>query len=356
MATKITMKEIARRVNVSVATASRVINQPHLVAEETRELVLAAMREHDYVYNAVAGSFSRKHSTTIGVIIPTTENQAFASTVMAIQAECMDHNYAVMVYSSHFDPEAEDRILRQFLERQLEGVIITARDKSQSALARLLMGHGIACVFLWEVMKEPELSFVGFDNFQAGARVAAHLLDLGHRRIGLMAGLFSKVDRVAHRVAGCRQAFEDRGLRWNPDLVLELDPSLAAGREGVKRLMKGPARTRPTAVLTLSDTLALGARAGLDDLGLRVPEDVSLSGFDGLELTAYTLPPLTTLHVPAEEIGRQAVRTLFNLIGNKDGGPIRLQLETELVVRASTRAVEAAPEGRRKKMKQEERP
>lgn len=336
---RITMKEIARRVNVSVATASRVINQPHLVAQETRELVLAAMRDNDYVYNAMAGDFSRNHSTTIGVIIPTTENQAFGSTVMAIQAECMAHNYAVMVYSSHFDPAAEDRILRQFLERRLEGVILTARDRNQSSLARLLMGHGIACVFLWEVMEEPELSYVGFDNFQAGVKAAAHLLDLGHRRIGLMAGPFNRVDRVARRVAGCRRAFEDRRVEWNPDLALELDPSLAAGREGVKELIKRAGRRRLTAVLALSDTLALGARAGLADLGLNVPEDISLSGFDGLELTAYTQPPLTTLNVPAEEIGRQAVRTLFQLIGGQDRGPIRLELETEMVVRESTRPV-----------------
>ncbi|OGO39480.1 MAG: hypothetical protein A2147_07710 [Chloroflexi bacterium RBG_16_57_8] len=189
------------------------------------------------------------------------------------------------------------------------------------------------CLIMWEKLDDDLISYVGFDNFRASFMMTEYLVSLNHRRIGLICGPFSKVGRVRARMDGYRAALAAHAIPFDPDLVVEKEPTLVDGREAMRRLLAMP--ENPTAVFAASDILAIGALAGVKDKGMRVPEHVSLAGFDDIDFAAYCSPPLTTVRVPSREIGQLAVKVLIEMM--KDG-PIPARqycLDTDLVVRSS---------------------
>ena len=332
---KVTMQEISRLAGVSPATVSRALHSPHLVRKATRERVTRVMQASDYVYNATAADLSRKRSSTIGVIIPTTRSLVFSTSLLAIQEAAQDNNYTIMAGSSKYDPAAEAALISQFQERRLAGIILTGFLKGQQELIRRLVRDGMPCIVIWDKLDDPELSYVGFDNFKATYAVTEYLIGLRHRRIGLIIGPYSKVDRVRRRLEGYLAAMQDHGIPHQPAWTIEKEPTLVDGREAMTRLMSMP--ERPTAVLAASDTLAVGAMAAARDLGLSIPQDVSIAGFDDIDIAAYCNPPLTTVRVPAYEIGRLAIKVVLDMArtGNLDAQ--RYCLDTSLVVRHSCR-------------------
>ncbi len=329
------MQEISRLAGVSPATVSRALHSPHLVRKATRERVTRVMQAADYVYNATAADLSRKRSSTIGVIIPTTRSLVFSTSLLAIQEAAQDNNYTIMAGSSKYDPAAEAALISQFQERRLAGIILTGFLKGQQELIRRLVRDGMPCIVIWDKLDDPELSYVGFDNFKATYAVTEYLIGLRHRRIGLIIGPYSKVDRVRRRLEGYLAAMQDHGIPHQPAWTIEKEPTLVDGREAMTRLMSMP--ERPTAVLAASDTLAVGAMAAARDLGLSIPQDVSIAGFDDIDIAAYCNPPLTTVRVPAYEIGRLAIKVVLDMArtGNLDAQ--RYCLDTSLVVRHSCR-------------------
>jgi DNA-binding LacI/PurR family transcriptional regulator len=332
---KVTMQEISRLAGVSPATVSRALHSPHLVRKATRERVTRVMQASDYVYNATAADLSRKRSSTIGVIIPTTRSLVFSTSLLAIQEAAQENNYTIMAGSSKYDPAAEAALISQFQERRLAGIILTGFLKGQQALIKRLVRDGMPCIVIWDKLDDHELSYVGFDNFKATYAVAEYLIGLRHRRIGLIIGPYSKVDRVRRRLEGYLAAMQDHGIPHQPAWTIEKEPTLVDGREAMTRLMS--MRERPTAVLAASDTLAVGAMAAARDLGLSIPQDVSIAGFDDIDIAAYCNPPLTTVRVPAYEIGRLAIKVVLEMArtGNLDAQ--RYCLDTSLIIRHSCR-------------------
>jgi DNA-binding LacI/PurR family transcriptional regulator len=332
---KVTMQEISRLAGVSPATVSRALHSPHLVRKATRERVTRVMQASDYVYNATAADLSRKRSSTIGVIIPTTRSLVFSTSLLAIQEAAQENNYTIMAGSSKYDPAAEAALISQFQERRLAGIILTGFLKGQQALIKRLVRDGMPCIVIWDKLEDPELSYVGFDNFKATYAVTEYLIGLRHRRIGLIIGPYSKVDRVRRRLQGFLAAMQDHGIPHQPAWTIEKEPTLIDGREAMTRLMSMP--ERPTAVLAASDTLAVGAMAAARDLGLSIPQEVSIAGFDDIDIAAYCNPPLTTVRVPAYEIGRLAIKVVLEMArtGNLDAQ--RYCLDTSLIVRHSCR-------------------
>jgi DNA-binding LacI/PurR family transcriptional regulator len=330
---QITIQDVARLAGVSAATVSRALHSPHLVSQGTRENIQRVMRENHYIYNAAAADFSRNKSSVVGVFIPTTAGTVFAGTVGAIEEYAYEHGFPLMVSNTRYDPDIEAALLHQCLERRLAGVILTGYCQANEALILSMAEKGLPCLVAWEILPDSlPLSYVGIDNYQAAFDATDHLLGLGHRRVGLIVGPRSGILRARRRFDGYAAALEARGIPYDPSLVIERQPSMLNGKEAMSRLLH--LSKPPTAVFAASDFLAIGALAAVREAGLQVPQDISVMGFDDIEFANYCNPPLTTVRVPGQEIGRMAVSLLMDLIA-EGPPPRRLCLDTQLVLRKS---------------------
>jgi len=327
------MKEIAALAGVSKATVSRVIHSPHMVKAETRQKIERLMAEHSYVYDVHAAEFSRRKASVIGLIVPTLRGSIYAEQIMGMQARIGETSYALLIGHNNYDVEIETALLNLFLQRRLAGVILTGIKPESIDFVRSAQVDGMPCVVTWETVDDPSISYVGFDNHRAAFTATEYLLRLGHRRIGLIMGPVSTVTRVKQRLAGYRAALEGAGVTFDSGLVIEKQPTLSDGNQAMSRLL-GLSR-RPTAVFAASDLLALGAMKAATDAGLEVPKDLSIVGFDDVDMAAYSMPALSTVRVPAYEMGDLAVASLLDMIENGSSGAHRYCLDTELVVRGS---------------------
>jgi len=332
------MQEIAAKAGVSLATVSRTIHSPHLVRTETREHIREVMAEYRYVYNMTAGDFSKKRSSVIGVIIPTTKGAIFSNSTQIIQEKAQERGFSLIIGNTGYDGDAESTLLRQFQERRLAGIILTGFAIGQESAVKEVVQSGIPCVVIWETLEDSALSFVGFNNFTAAHSMTEYLIRLKHQRIGLILGPYTKVRRARRRLEGYQAALRDSGLRYDARMVIEKQPTLQEGKEAMKKLLS--MRQAPTAVFAASDMLALGALAAAKEKGFRVPEDISIAGFDDIDFAAFSNPPLTTVRVPASQMGEMAMDTLMEMIEGNSGEVRQITLDTELVVRGSCRRLE----------------
>ena len=335
---RIRMQEIAAKAGVSLATVSRTIHSPHLVKTETREHIRQVMTEYHYVYNMTASDFSKKRSSVIGVIIPTTKGAIFSNSTQTIQEKAQEKGFSLIVGNTGYDGDVESTLLRQFQERRLAGIILTGFAIGQESAVREVVQSGIPCVVIWETLEDSSLSFVGFNNFTAAYSMTEYLIRLKHQRIGLILGPYTKVRRARRRLEGYQAALGDNGLRYDPRMVIEKHPTLHEGEEAMRKLLS--MRQPPTAVFAASDMLAVGALAAAREKGFRVPEDVSVAGFDDIDFAAFSNPPLTTVRVPASQMGKMAVEMLVEMIEGNSGEVRQITLDTELIVRGSCRRLE----------------
>lgn len=332
---RIRMQEIAAKAGVSLATVSRTIHSPHLVKTETREHIRQVMTECRYVYNVTASDFSKRRSSVIGVLIPTTKGSIFANSTKTIQEKAQERGFSLIIANTGYDGEVESMLLRQFQERRLAGIILTGFAIGQENAVREMVQIGIPCVVIWEALEDSSISFVGFNNFTAAYSMTEYLIRLGHECIGLILGPYTKVRRAKRRLEGYQAALRDYGLRYDPRLVVERQPTLHEGKEAMEKLLS--VRQPPTAVFAASDMLAIGALAAAREKGLKVPDEVSVAGFDDIDFAAFCNPPLTTVRVPAVQMGEMAVEVLMEMIEGNLREAKRIILNTELVIRESCR-------------------
>jgi len=329
---ELNMKEVARLAGVSVATVSRVFRDPDKVRSQTRELVWAIAKENGYIYNAAAGDMSSKRSTVIGVLVPMANNSLFGNTLLGIQDTAMAAGFSVMQGSTRYDAAMERKLLDIFLQRRVAGIILTGFHFEQQALVeKLAKETTLPLVVVWEKPSNPNVSYVGFDNRQAAYAATRHLIGLGHRRIGLIIGPYTRVARVAERFEGFLAAMREAGLTPAPELVLERMPALVEGRAAMETLLS--LDNPPSAVFAASDILAIGAMHGARQRGRDIPGDVSIIGFDDTDVSAYMHPPLTTIRVNAYEIGKLVAQVVLDHAAGKSG-PRHYCMETDRVIGA----------------------
>ncbi|MCP4756567.1 MAG: LacI family transcriptional regulator [Proteobacteria bacterium] len=330
---KKTINDIAELAGVSKATVSRSLHSPHLVKAGTRDRIKRVMESQDYVYDAVAGDLSRRKTSVLGLIIPTIKNSIFSNTVYGIQQKAEEYGYTTIIGNSDYDEASETRLIRLFQQRRMAGLIVTGLSHETKDRIETLVQSGIPSVVTWETLNSDKISYAGFDNYKAAYSMTSYLLRLRHRRIGLLIGPYSRVNRAQQRLEGYKSALRDGGIPFDPGLVLEREYTLVDGKEGMRALLN--LSDPPTAVFAASDVLAMGALAAVKEKGLTVPGDVSLAGFDDIDFAAYLDPPLTTVKIPAFEMGQLAVKALIKMI---DKGPEQVRqycLETDLIVRKS---------------------
>ncbi len=324
------LAHVAARAGVSTATVSRALNGTAPVTQAVLHRVESACRELGYVPNGAARALSSRRTRTIGAVVPSIENAGFAIAIAALQRRLDTAGYTLLVASSDYDPAAELHQVTALISRGIDALLLVGHEHDP-ALMTLLDRHALPFIESWTLSETHPC--IGFDNAAAARRLTDYLLDIGHLRIGVIAGRVRDNDRAAGRVAGVRAALEARGLALAAEWTIERPYRILEGRLAMRALLAAP--DRPTAVVCGNDQLAFGALIEAKATGLSVPRDVSVTGFNDLDFAAFLDPPLTTVHVPADTIG-----TLSGdyLVGRLHDQPVLRanEVETWLVVRAST--------------------
>jgi LacI family transcriptional regulator len=329
-ANAVTVHDVAKVAGVSVATVSRVLNANSAVAKVLRERVTAAAARLGYTPHAAARALASQRSRTIGAVIPTLENANFAAGIEALQRRLADAGYTLLLASSNYDAQEELRQVKALAAHGVAGMLLVGASHA-SGLYEFLEARKIPSVNAWVL--DAKHASVGFDNREIGRALARYLLDLGHLEFGLIAQITSNSDRAAARVAGVRETLAARGLRPPLERLTEYPYKIIEGQLALRGLMQ--ARPRPTAVICGTDNLAFGALTEAQRLGLAVPRELSIAGINDAEFSAYLNPPLTTMRLPAAEIGARAAEYLLGMVDERPVAPVT-EVQVSLIVRGST--------------------
>jgi LacI family transcriptional regulator len=328
----VTLADVARAAGVSPATVSRVLNHPDAVRERLRESVRDAVSRLGYLPHGAARALASRRSNTIGAIVPTLDNAIFARCIDALQRRLDAGGYVLLLATTEYDRVREIAEAEALLERGVDGLMLVGAAHDPALWTRLAR-HAIPVVTTWNYDPAGVRPCVGFDNARAAMRVTHHLLDLGHRRVAMIAGLTSDNDRAAARVYGVRRALAERGILLRPELLIERPYSIPDGRQAMRML--AALADPPTAVICGNDVLAIGALLECIAAGIAVPGRISITGFDDLELASHLQPPLTTIRVPSAEMGRLAASYLIDRLAGRIT-PALVELEAELILRGTT--------------------
>lgn len=330
------IKDVALRAQVSTTTVSHVVNHTRFVSDKVRAEVEAAIRELGYVPSAVARSLKSNTTKTIGMLIPNCSNPYFAEIVRSVEDHCFGAGYTLILCNTDDDPHRQGAYLQVLSEKRIDGMIIISTGEDADLL-RLLQGLPIPTVLLDREMDEVHCDLVETAHLQGGLMATQHLIDLGHRRIACLAGP-ADLNPSAQRIEGWRTALAQSGLTdETADLLWHSDFSSQGGFATMQSILAS--RQPPTAVFVCNDLMCIGALSAAHEAGVRVPQDMSLIGFDDIELARFTSPALTTIAQPKHRIGVAAVDMLLERI---QGGRVQARqvlLQPALIVRNSTAGI-----------------
>lgn len=326
-----TLHDVAAFAGVSTATVSRVLNFPDKVAHKTRDKVQAAIATLGYSPNFGAKVMAARRTNTIGAIIPTMENAIFARGLQAVQEELRLHGFTMLVASTSYQPDIEEEQIRALVARGADGLLLIGHARSP-AIYQFLAAQGIPTLITWAFDKDAPLPSVGFDNKAAMQTMARAVIAKGHRHLAMISAPIVGNDRAGGRLLGVKEAMAEAGLSPAALQVIETGYAIDNGAKAFAALMQRS--PRPTAVLCGNDVLAVGALRQAREMQIPVPAAVSIVGFDDIELAQIAYPPLTTMHVPHQQMGRKAAQTLVAMV--RDGSvPEAAALEVSLVRRGS---------------------
>jgi LacI family transcriptional regulator len=329
-----TLADVAHAAGVSTATVSRCLNTAATVSPKTRSRVMAAVEQLGYVPHFGARAMAAKRTNTIGAIIPTMENAIFARGLEAFQKKLRELGYNLLVSSSGYQPDLEAAQIKAMVARGADGLLLIGYERA-SETYDYLDKRGIPTLIAWAYRKDAKRPSIGFDNKTAMAELTQHVIGIGHRRIGVISGIVAGNDRAAERVYGIKQAARAQGLNPNDIHVIETRYEIEDGGAAFRQLMQ--ASPQPSVIICGNDVLAAGALHQAREMGLRVPADISITGFDDIELASIVSPPLTTVHVPHRQMGQDAATELVQMIEGQSSGRSQ-QLQSSLVLRASLTA------------------
>jgi DNA-binding LacI/PurR family transcriptional regulator len=329
-----TIYDVARLAGVSTATVSRALNGTGQIAASTRVTIEAAVEQLGYRPNTVARSLVTKTTQTIALLLPDITNPFYAALVNGIQQTALSHGHTMLLCTTESDAEREEHYLRVLRAKQVDGALVDGLVLPPDRIARFVE-DGFPIVCLDRDIDSRSIPLVQVDNRLGGRIATEHLIDLGHTRIGHVTGA-GELGISDERLAGYRDALNGAGLPIDFQLVEEGRFTDDGGHDAARRLLEREPGV--TAIFAANDLSALGVLNAVAEAGKRVPDDVSVVGFDDLHLSAYTAPPLTTIRQPAVEIATLATEILIGLTNGREVEEMRHLLEPELVVRASTRS------------------
>jgi len=329
-----TLVEIARTAGVSVSTVSHVVNGTRFVSPDTAKQVHDAIAKIGYLPNTLARSLKLASSSSVGLAISALSNPYFSDIICAVEAECARLGLMVFLADTQDDPDKELAIVRGLHQRRVDGIIFAPSARPARALDYLLH-HGPPCVLI-DRMADRRFDQIGVDNVNAMDALVDHVVAKGHRHIAFVAGQPGFATTV-ERIAGFQAALESRGIDIPAEFVVMGSATMAEATEAAHRLLS---LARPPSVIVTGNNLAtIGVMRAVRELGLAVPRDLSLVGFDDFEWADLFEPRLTLVEQPCAELGRQAAALLVERIAAPTGARKSVRLATKLQTRASCRSV-----------------
>ena len=329
----LTLEDIARKCGVSRSTVSRVINGEANVSSDTRQRVMDMIQQINFQPNLAARGLAAGKTRVLGVVIPMGVTAIFTDPffpllIQGVSITCNSCDYSVMLWLD--DPEYERRTVRQILYNGLvDGVIVASNPMDDPIITALGEGK-LPYVLIGRSPTNNQVNFIDVDNYGGARKGVQHLLRLGRRRIAHISGprnLIAGLDRYQGYLSGLYEG----GIFPDPTLVVEGDFTDLSGYTGVQRLLP----YHPDAIFTASDAMASGALRALIEAGVRVPQDISLVGFDDIPFSSRTIPSLTPIRQPIQRVGSLAAETLIQIIDHPETQPRQVILPTELIVRGS---------------------
>ena len=325
-------KDVARLAGVSTATVSRVMNTPEQVEPDTRRRVLEAAAKLRYVPHGAARSLRSHRSKMVGAVVPSFDYALYARTTSALQQRLGERGYSLVLAEHHYDLAAELKMAGQLIEHGVDALVFVGLDHDPN-LFGLLEDYGRPYVLTWGVDPFRRHPSVGFDNRAATYEITRHLLALGHTRFGLISAPVEGNDRARARGAGVRDALAEAGLTLDPACVQYAPISLPAAQAAMAQLLALP--RRPTAVVATNDVFAVGAMVACREAGVRIPDDISITGVDNTDLGATQTPGLTSIRTPIVEIGHAAADQVIARLEGQPYTPFEA-FPIDVVYRGST--------------------
>jgi len=326
-----TMKDVARRAGVSESTVSHVLNKTRSVSEEKKAHVLLAMRELGFSANAHARGLALGRSNFLGILVSDIENPFFPGVIKSFEDLARQNGFDVLLFSTNYDAGIAERACQKLVENMAPAVAIMT-SQVDSSLLDYLSANGVASVILDSGTIGPNRSSLRLGYEKGAVESVRCLFNLGHRDLAMIAGPQNRRSHIAYKTAVESAAWAlDCRLR-----IMEGRNTAESGSDAVRELLTGSAM--PTAILCSNDLTAIGAIRTLTSSGLRVPDDISVVGLDDIPMAELIIPPLTTVHIPRQELGKMAFSIVQKMLNGELPGGIESTLNTHLIVRGSTGA------------------
>ncbi|MEA1065113.1 HTH-type transcriptional repressor PurR [Erwinia sp. HR93] len=328
-----TIKDVAKRANVSTTTVSHVINKTRFVAEETRNAVWTAIKELHYSPSAVARSLKVNHTKTIGLLATSSEAPYFAEIIEGVEKNCFAKGYTLILGNAWNNLEKQRAYLSMMAQKRVDGLLVMCSEYPHPLLATLEEYRHIPMVVMdWGEAKADFTDSVVDNSFSGGYIAGRYLIERGHRDIGAIPGSLHR-NTGAGRLAGFMKALEEAQITVNEDWIVQGDFEPESGYRAMQQILSKP--QRPTAIFCGGDIMAMGAICAADEMGLRVPQDISIIGYDNVRNARYFTPALTTVHQPKDSLGETAFNMLLDRIINKREQSKTIEVHPRLVERRS---------------------
>lgn len=327
--------QVAQAAGVSPATVSRFYNSPAVVRPPTRARIARAASELGYIRNRAAGALQNRRSGAIGLIVPTIDNAIFAEVIQAFATRLRQSDRTLLIAAHGYDLKEEIALLRSLLEHRVDGVALVGFDHDPQVF-KMLEGQGTAFLAMWNYRDGADVPCIGTENLQAGRIAAQHLVELGHREIGLMFPDIDTNDRARDRITAVKEETDRAGINIPQNRIMGCSYNIAEAKALVTALFDKP--DPPTALICGNDIIAHGAIYGAQAIGLQLPRDLSIVGIGDFQGSEEIEPGLTTVRLPARRIGYGAADMIAAII---DGGtsvppPESVRFEPTLILRSST--------------------
>ena len=328
-----TISDVAREAGVSVATISRVINNSPRVLPETKAKALSAIERLQYQPNILARNFRRSESRVILVLCPNFTNPYYANVVTGISDSARQYGYSAMFCTTQGDKQLEKDFLDMLKGKKADGAILLATESSERFMTHL--SEQFPIVQCSEYFPDAGLSHVSIDNYKAARHAIKYLTGLGHKQIGFITSNDAYLS-MSNRLQGYKDALEQVGIPFQTELVQYTGEGyhFSNGMKAVHNLLS--LHNKPTAILCVSDILALGAIRGAEDAHVKIPEELAIVGFDDVEYATMFKPHITTVRIPCYALGTSSMELLWNLMNNIKATCKEVVLDFELIVREST--------------------
>ncbi|MGV8146923.1 MAG: LacI family DNA-binding transcriptional regulator [Alkaliphilus sp.] len=329
-----TIIDVAKLAGVSVGTASNVINDKGNVSQEKTKMVSNAIEELKFIPSESARILKRGKTNSIALLIPQISKPFYSMLIEGVESAASDNNYDLIFCKTNRDPKIEEKYLNLLGEKKVDGVILVSIEINDNALD-IVEENNYPVVVFEKREKNLRIPNISIDNKKGAKKAVQYLLESGHKDIAFINGSTSTIPGMK-RLQGYVEALSSYNLPFSKDLYFEDEYEVHVGYLGIKEILK---KRKITAVFAGSDTIAIGVINGLHNMGFRVPEDISVIGFDDIYLASTSNPPLTTVKQPIFEMGYKAVEVLIDVINNKKDIKKDNVFETELIVRQSCKTL-----------------